>query len=819
MMMAAGLVLSNFAVPANGFFGQVLQTEVAEAASDDDGGKNVDAQNYSWNWSAPMTSFLTITGQGYMSVRYMENGGKGKIRVSYYDTNFHISEKKDLGAQLPLWGGFYDAGDAYYIVTGQENKEERETAEVYRITKYDRNWKELGSASVYGANTTVPFDAGCCRMAMQGNTLAIRTCHKMYTSSDGLNHQASVLILVDTDRMDVADAVTNVANTSAGYVSHSFNQFVQFDGSGRVVTLDHGDAYPRGLVICRSSEPLSEGKLTGGYQGFNRFEAKNVVEFDGQIGNNQTGYTAGGFELSRSGYLAAGSGGGINAKTKNIFVVSQSEDLSKQPSIHWITNYSEGEASASTPQLVKLSDEKFLLLWDRENKVYWTEVDAQGNAGQICSHEGNLSDCKPVAANGQVAWYTVDGITLDFYTISLTDLSQCTVKHTQGGHIYEVKNGENGTAVTSCTVCGASSTLPVMSKFTVYWGKSEMGSYSTALKTLDSQSLRAGSSFYIWIKTPETDVNKELEIKVSDPTVLSYQVTKADDAQQMGAFTIKKEGKVRITVAPKWNQGAAQEFDLTIGNPKEDTKTGESKTDGTQADGTKSGGSQLDSTKTDGTKSGGSQSDGTKTDGTKSGGSQSDSTKTDGTKPGGSQSDGTKTDGTKTGGTQSDGTKTDSSTTDSQRQGSGNTTGQTGTDSGATSGQNDPTGGSAGGNTGGNTDSTGTGIDVPEEETGSDLETLQAEALKWVTVKWSKVTAGKKKITVKFKKAGISGVKYEIYYKTGGRTRTKKVSGTSVTISGLVRGKKYTLKVRAYKTIGGKTYYSKWSFARAVKVK
>ena len=33
------------------------------------------------------------------------------------------------------------------------------------------------------------------------------------------------------------------------------------------------------------------------------------------------------------------------------------------------------------------------------------------------------------------------------------------------------------------------------------------------------------------------------------------------------------------------------------------------------------------------------------------------------------------------------------------------------------------------------------------------------------------------------------------------------------------KGKKYTVKVRAYKTVNGKKYYGKWSKAKKVKVK
>ena len=66
--------------------------------------------------------------------------------------------------------------------------EESADVEVYRITKYDKDWNRISSAGLYDCNTTVPFDAGSARMDSAGDYLFIRTCHEMYQSSDGRNH-------------------------------------------------------------------------------------------------------------------------------------------------------------------------------------------------------------------------------------------------------------------------------------------------------------------------------------------------------------------------------------------------------------------------------------------------------------------------------------------------------------------------------------------------------------------------------------------------------------------------------------------------------
>ncbi len=100
-----------------------------------------------------------------------------------------------------------------------------------------------------------------------------------------------------------------------------------------------------------------------------------------------------------------------------------------------------------------------------------------------------------------------------------------------------------------------------------------------------------------------------------------------------------------------------------------------------------------------------------------------------------------------------------------------------------------------------------------------------------VTVNPSKVSISKltnvksKKMTVKWKKnSSVSG--YQIQYstdknfKSGVKTVTiKKNKTTSTTIKSLSKNKKYYVRIRTYKSVSGKTYYSSWSSAKNVKIK
>lgn len=88
----------------------------------------------------------------------------------------------------------------------------------------------------------------------------------------------------------------------------------------------------------------------------------------------------------------------------------------------------------------------------------------------------------------------------------------------------------------------------------------------------------------------------------------------------------------------------------------------------------------------------------------------------------------------------------------------------------------------------------------------------------------SKLTTSKKSITVKWKKvSGVTG--YQVQYSTNSSFKNAKsatvkgASKTSKKISGLKKGKKYYVRVRAYKTVNGKKVYGSWSAKKSIKVK
>ena len=88
----------------------------------------------------------------------------------------------------------------------------------------------------------------------------------------------------------------------------------------------------------------------------------------------------------------------------------------------------------------------------------------------------------------------------------------------------------------------------------------------------------------------------------------------------------------------------------------------------------------------------------------------------------------------------------------------------------------------------------------------------------------SALSAGKGQLTVKWKKGkDITG--YEVQYSlkksfaSPGTVVIKKAGTVKTVLKKLTAGKTYYVRVRAYKAVKGKKYYSKWSAVKSAKVK
>lgn len=355
--------------------------------------------------SHPVESYLEELSDGYRRVCYNDN----VLTIDDYDSSWKLTSTKTISKSGYLFGGYYSGSQYNYLVWGQENPDEVDSKEVLRIEKYTKDWKTLsGYAQVSGANTTIPFRAGSLRMVETAGKLYIHTSHQMYTSNnDGLRHQANMTFVIDTATMTVSDSWYKVMNISYGYVSHSFNQFIITDGN-YIYRADHGDAYPRSVCITKVAvgDKITKVKYT------------NALPISGAIGDNFTGVTIGGFEMSSNNLLIAGNTVDQSAtdigysSPRNIFITVTDKSLSST-TVKYITNYTADDGiEVCTPHLVKINNNRFLVLWEEIEGLYtYTRIAVIDGNGELTSTITDtymrLSDCKPILLkNGLVCWYT-----------------------------------------------------------------------------------------------------------------------------------------------------------------------------------------------------------------------------------------------------------------------------------------------------------------------------------------------------------------------------------------------------------------------------
>ena len=524
-------------------------------------GDNIEAQNYqnALICSDTVKSYLVPEADGLLRVQY-NKVNEENLLVEHYDDDYNLTSAKTISLELPIWGGVYVTENNYFVVTGQNNPDESDSVEVFRITKYDKDWNRISSAGLKGANTVEPFEGGSCRMDACGKYLLIRTCHKMYKSSDGKNHQANVTIQLDMDAMKITDSYTKIMNKAYGYVSHSFNQFIKIENN-QIVALDHGDANPRSIVLTKYVTDVTTGSFVPWY--YNPCTTIDVLSFPGEIGANDTGASVGGFEISGTKYIVAGNSVvqdeyNLQRKTRNIFVSVVDKSTLKVTS-KWITSFDEGERSVSNPQLVKVSDNRFVLIWSRSESVYYTELDGNGNQTSIVySHEGSISDCQPVVKNNKLTWYVWNNNITTFYKINLNNLNDITTKEVYGGHSYINFGVENGIASLHCTKCGVDTKLNVVTDMNVWWNDNEgEGNYYSMINSTRT----VGDELYCWVETDETKVNGEVEIISSDNSVISVEIKHSIMGMSPTAILhAKNSGEVNITVRPKYNPDRAETY-------------------------------------------------------------------------------------------------------------------------------------------------------------------------------------------------------------------------------------------------------------------
>ena len=383
------------------------------------------SDNHYNTWSSVTNSYLVQNSNGTLT--RLENTSSGIVVENYSADGKKLISQRTISKELNIFGGFYSGKDYNYLVFGQNNTAESDSKEVVRVVKYTKSWSKVNSCSISGVNTTKPFSAGSLRMEEAGGKLYVYTCHEMYADSNGINHQANMFFTIDESSMSLTDSMYDVSNLTDGYVSHSFNQFIKADESGKYIyRVDHSESSNytmNGSYLSVNGITLTKYKADG------KSTAVSVsipVKFD-MNKSNYTGASIGGFELGSGNCLIAyAKDVSSSCKTRNVYI-SVTDELFNGTQNIALTNYgTSSKVTCRTPQLIKINDNLFLVMWEEYNSstgkttTKTMTVDSNGKTiSKAVSHSFGLSDCQPVVcSDGMVKWYVTNNSKPTLYKLS-----------------------------------------------------------------------------------------------------------------------------------------------------------------------------------------------------------------------------------------------------------------------------------------------------------------------------------------------------------------------------------------------------------------
>lgn len=377
------------------------------------------------NISTKSTSELVATDSGYMRVFYNGN----KICIEYYDNDFNIQSKKSIEMELSIWGGFFAGENAYYVVEGQNNKEENSDAEVIRVIKYDTDWNKLGTAKItsnpklFGGEVGYPFHAGCVEMSEYNGTLYIVTGHRGYVDpSVGQGHQGFLMIAVDQASM--------TGEIVKSDLWHSFAQYIDCKESDLYV-LEQSEGSRCTSLSKYSAEDLKEQSIEILEYGGNRTSAWAVSCYasvdDMALSSNNV--LCLGTSIDQSEYDNVSSD-----TAHNIYLtITPMDDFTKDSTtVKWLTDYSgEGKSFLGT-KITKVNDDHFMISWEEYNVsqtaniddtlsssvLHYIFIDGSGNkTSEEFTAAASISDCHPIVKDSKIVFYASNDNMVDFYSI------------------------------------------------------------------------------------------------------------------------------------------------------------------------------------------------------------------------------------------------------------------------------------------------------------------------------------------------------------------------------------------------------------------
>lgn len=398
-------------------------------------------------------SDLVSLDDGYMRVFYREN----VVYIEYYDNDFNIKSKKSIPMELELWGGFYHGSDGYYLVEGQNNREEDDAKEVIRVIRYDRNWNKTGTAHITGiagdefGQVRYPFD-GCVEMTELNGILYIATGHEGYVDASlGQGHQGLLVIAVDQQTM-TGEIIDND-------LWHSFAQYVKVRDN-QLYLLEQSEG-SRCTTLSRYDTAAKQWKRISVYQyGGNRTSSWAVACYASvdALEVSDTSILGLGTSIDQTKYDTARE----NHLPMNIYLtVTPLDDFTEEATkVISLTSYTESGKAFMGVKITKVNDNRFMVSWEEYNgetegsgteedtlagsTLHYVFIDGKGNRiSQEYTTGAPISGCQPVVKGEKVVYYASNKNMVDFYSIdSNTGNTTKKMYHVAGEGVgWKLQNG------------------------------------------------------------------------------------------------------------------------------------------------------------------------------------------------------------------------------------------------------------------------------------------------------------------------------------------------------------------------------------------
>lgn len=489
--------------------------------------------NWNWNHYSPISDFFDNTGR--YTIAYSDGNN---VYVSHISDKGEIAETIKFKQPMTVVGGVTcDDNGNLYVACGTADEAGSGSICTFAVYKYDSTGKQLGKAEYYPDDshwsTRVPFDAGNCAMAFQGELLICSYAREMYSG-----HQSNAVFCVDTTTMTEEPLYDS-------YVSHSFDQSIVVIDDNTVAFADHGDAYPRGFCVnvrSDTSSPMMGHNSNGAFVPFN---------IPGSIGDNFTNARLTEIALLDAGIALVGS----SAKSASSDYTDEKQQMFMQiideqtgesllnastrsngdKGVLWLTNYTDGsEVRASAA--AALDSSRLLVMWERWNdnslvNSYYSIISSDGTilVDSVPMQHAMLNGAEELKVDGDIAvWTYADGNGKDatIYRLDTSSVSSDVLKEATIELSYTEKAYTGKALKPTVTVKYDGKTLKKGRDYTVsYKNNKKPGTATVTIKGKGEYSGTATATFKI---VPKSVTNVKAVQTTKSKNTITWKSAKVD---------------------------------------------------------------------------------------------------------------------------------------------------------------------------------------------------------------------------------------------------------------------------------------------------